>query len=236
MHEGLPVVEGIYLNGRGPYRFVLDTGSAVNQLDPAIARELVIAPTFKSELVSSTGRVPVLGSDRVSVALDGVSADNQMFFFVASEALKFATIKIEGLLGQEFLSHFDYLLDLKEGRLEFGSLDHPLHDGARTHFTMVEGRPVIATSLGKMVMDSGADAVVRFRVPGGATTRQLRTLTGMTAVGTVRSTLVIEQRKFWQGEAVAVPQPHESGVDGLLPLGLFDKVYVNNSESYVILE
>ena len=150
--------------------------------------------------------------------------------------LKSATIKIEGLLGQEFLSHFDYLLDLKEGRLEFGSLDHPLHDGARTHFTMVEGRPVIATSLGKMVMDSGADAVVRFRVPGGATTRQLRTLTGMTAVGTVRSTLVIEQRKFWQGEAVAVPQPHESGVDGLLPLGLFDKVYVNNSESYVILE
>ena len=31
---GRPVVDGVYLNGQGPYRFLLDTGTQVNMLKP----------------------------------------------------------------------------------------------------------------------------------------------------------------------------------------------------------
>ena len=35
---------------------------------------------------------------------------------------------------------------------------------------------------------------------------------------------------------MAVPHTPQEDVDGLLPLSLFKSVYVNNSESYVVLK
>ena len=88
MLDGLPMVD-VLVNGRGPYRFVLDTGASMNQMDPALADSLGLAPTFKSQLGSSTtGWTFVLGAGGVSVALDGAEAADQMFFFAGLEALQ----------------------------------------------------------------------------------------------------------------------------------------------------
>jgi len=48
--------------------------------------------------------------------------------------------------------------------------------------------------------------------------------------------LVIEGRTIWRGEAVAIANRSEPGVDGLLPLSLFQAIYVCRSEGYVIFE
>ena len=48
--------------------------------------------------------------------------------------------------------------------------------------------------------------------------------------------LVIEGRKIWDGDVMAMPNQFEPGVDGLLPLSLFKAIYVCNSEGYVVFE
>jgi hypothetical protein len=103
-------------------------------------------------------------------------------------------------------------------------------------FQYVKGRPVVVTSLGRLVLDSGANYMTRFGVRAAEETLNMITATGSVKVGTVFSKLVIDGRAVWRGEAVAVPHSPETGTDGLLPMSLFKSVYVSNSEGYVVLD
>ena len=51
--SGRPVVNGVYINNQGPYRFLLDSGVTTNQLEAGIAAKLGLNPTFKVKLVVS---------------------------------------------------------------------------------------------------------------------------------------------------------------------------------------
>ena len=98
------------------------------------------------------------------------------------------------------------------------------------------GRPVVSTSLGWLVVDSGIQRVTRFGVKATEAAFEMKTLSGTAQLGTVSSTLTIAVRTFWRGDAMVVPQSPEAGVDGLLPTSLFKSVYVSNSEGYVAFE
>ena len=77
--------------------------------------------------------------------------------------------------------------------------------------------------------------MVRFGVRSAdEATREMVTATGLTKVGTVFSTLRIDGRMLWRGEAIAVPASPESGADGLLPIALFRSIYVSNANGYLI--
>jgi hypothetical protein len=52
----------------------------------------------------------------------------------------------------------------------------------------------------------------------------------------VRSTLLIQGRSVWTGDAAAVPMRAGSGADGLMPAMVFMAVYVSNSEGYLLLD
>jgi hypothetical protein len=89
-------------------------------------------------------------------------------------------------------------------------------------------------------LDSGTNQVVLFRVhPDSAfgRTGELRTFAGSQRAGLASSrALIIDGRKMWSGDAVAMPGSTEPGVDGLMPLNLFKTIYVCNSEGYVVFE
>jgi hypothetical protein len=186
---------------------------------------------------SSTGVVEVTGGEGIEVALDNAKVGDQEFLFLAVDAIRGRWPEIQGVLGQRFLSRFDYTLDLRHNRLEFGRQDP---EGTRTPFEMVNAEPVVSTSLGNLVLDSGARQLVLFGVrPDTACGLQgeLRTATGSLSIGLVSSKpLIIEGRKVWRGEAVAVPNRIEPRVDGLLPLSIFKSIYFCNSHGYVVFE
>ena len=120
--------------------------------------------------------------------------------------------------------------------MEFSKQDR---NGTRTPFTMMDGRPMVATSLGGLILDSGAVRLVLFGVQPDPISNEweLQTVAGSRKIGTVfTKPLVIEGRKIWRGDAVAVPHAAEPGVSGLLPISLFKSVYICNSEGYVIFE
>ncbi len=237
VREGHPIVDGVYVNGHGPYRFLVDTGADVNLIETNLARSIGLTATFRRELASSTSVTVVPGSDRIEVLLDSVKAEQQEFLFCRLEAFRDRWPDIQGLLGQWFLSRFDYLLDLRGKRLEFRKQDP---NGTRARFRMISGRPAVSTNLGDLVLDSGAERLVLFGVKpnmGPGDRREMRTAAGSQQVGMVYGRpLTIEGRKIWYGDAVAIPSRSEPGVDGLLPLRLFKAIYVCNSEGYVVFE
>lgn len=233
---GRPIVDGVYVNGHGPYRFLVDTGTNVNLIDMSLARSIGLRATFQTKLTSSTGMTLVTGGDGIEVLLDSVKAEAQEFLFLPPAAIRGRLPDVQGVLGQWFLSHFDYTLDLRGKRLEFGKQDR---NGTRARFEMINAEPVVSTSLGYLILDSGAGQLVLFGIQpesGYGIKGELRTATGSQQIGIVfGKPLIIEGRKISRGDAVAVPN-RTPGVDGLLPIGLFKAVYICNSEGYVIFE
>jgi hypothetical protein len=234
MRDGRPVVNDVYVNGHGPYKFLLDTGSTFNHFDPKLAKSIGLATTFKTKLTSSTGIVDAEASEGGEIKIGPVSADGQVFLFAGMEGLHAIGSDIQGVLGQVFLSRFDYLLDQRNRRVEFGTSAHAA--GVRAPFRIIQGRPIVATSLGAFVLDSGVHDVVRFGVRASGKTREMITASGSASVGAVFSKIEIEGRTFWRGDAVALPHSPETGTDGLLPTGSFKTIYVSNSEGYVVLD
>jgi hypothetical protein len=234
VREGRPVVGGVYVNGRGPYIFLLDTGSNVNLIETGLARKIGMNSTFQSDLASAVGKTAMLGSTGHQVALDAVKADGQTFLLSKSKVIHRFAPHVQGVLGQSFLSKFDYTLDLRGKRLEFGKR-YP--DGKRSRFRIVNARPVVSTSLGDLVLDSGAAQLVLFGVdPDTQELTYMRTVAGSQMVGTVSRRLIIEDRYVWHGDAIAMPKQAEPEVAGLMPTRLFKTIFVCNSEGYVVFD
>ena len=236
VRDGRPIVDGVYVNGHGPYRFLVDTASNINLIRAGIAKKNGMIATFQVDLTSAGGKIPTSGSDGNEVILDSVKAGDQKFLYSGLDAIRNSAPDVQGLLGQWFLSRFDYTLDLRGKRFEFGKQDR---SGVRSKFKMINARPVVSTSLGDLALDSGAARITLFGVRPDAAhlTGELRTVAGSQKTGLVSGkSLVIVGHKIWDGDAVAIPSRPEPGVDGLLPLSLFRAVYVCNSEGYVVFE
>lgn len=235
IRDGRPVADGVYLNGHGPYRFLVDTGCSLNHLDKRVADEIGLGETLHTTLTSSTGAAAVSGGSGIEVALDSARAGNRIFLFAGLDRIQRTWPDVKGILGQDFLSHFDYLIDVRARKLEFGP--HEFRGRAiRTAYRIDHGRPVVSTSLGWLVLDSGSPRLMRFGIEATRTTLEMRTLTGTAALGTVTSVLRIANNTFWRGDAIAIPHAAESAVDGMLPVSLFRSVYVSNSGGYIVFE
>jgi hypothetical protein len=235
IRDGVPVVDSVYVNGHGPYRFLVDTGATLNHIDLKLAKSIGLSETIHTELTTSVGVTPVSGGKGIEVVLGPVRQDSQTFLFAGIDTVQKRWPDIQGMLGQEFLSHFDYFVDIRAKELEFGRREVG-GKVIRTRYEIDHGRPVISTSLGSLVLDSAALGLIRFGQASDQTTSLLRTMSGTTQVGTVFSTLTIGGCSFWRGEATALPKSAEASVDGLLPISFFKSVYVSSSEGYVVFE
>jgi hypothetical protein len=229
-------VGGVYVNGHGPYRFLLDTGSNVNLIETKLASSIGLAPTFQVALASSGGSTQLPGAEGQQIRVDSTEADGQMILLSDLKEIKRAFPDVQGVLGQFFLSRFDYLLDLRRRRFEIGKHDV---DGTRVPVEWLNGRPALTTSLGRMIMDSGSAQVTLFGIEPDKKNYTWKTVSGSQDAGVVSGrSLRIDVRTIWQGEAVAVPRPQQGEADiaGLLPLSVFKTVYVCNSDGYMVLD
>jgi aspartyl protease len=234
VREGCPIVDGVYVNGHGPYRFLLDTGTQLNHLDPKLAKSIGLKATIRVEVISAFAVIQAPAAEGIEIALESVRAGGQKMVFSDLEAVHQLGFDIKGVLGQEFLSRFDYLLDLRAKRLEFSKQDRV---GIRAEFQKIHGQQAVSTSLGWLLLDSGTAWVVVFGGPAAPRTNDILTLAGSSKAGLVpRRPLVIEGRTIRYNELVAMPGSKEAGVAGLLPVSLFKRVYVCNSEGYVVLD
>lgn len=232
--DGRPVVDGVFVDGHGPFRFLLDTGAESNQMDRWLAVQLGLRASFRVEMATSTGVVVQPGAGGFVVKLGSVSAPEQELLFTGLDGIREWSGGIQGVLGQAFLRNFDYLLDLRGKRLVFGA---EAGAGTRLQFEEISGRPAVFTSLGRLVLDSGADGVVLFRNAHPGSVRVRSAAGFVEASPEVRSrTVWIEGKEYRVRGGVEVGRPSGIHEDGLLPASTFRTVYVSNSEKFVILD
>jgi Aspartyl protease len=107
----------VKINHSGPFAFMVDTGSQLNVIDPALAAQL----NLKSQ--STVGLVATVAYFQASVGvLDSLEAGSQLVLnpLVVIQDLgpiQVADPQIRGVLGENFLAHFDVLIDYSRGLL-----------------------------------------------------------------------------------------------------------------------
>ncbi len=230
--SGRPVVDGVYLNGQGPFRFLIDTGAETNQVDASIARKIGLAPTFRVDIVTTAGTIPAAGGNVAEVTLGSATACNQEFLFTGLDGVHQLSASIQGVLGQAFLSRFDYLLDFAGRRVVLGAAEP--EGGRRISFTSVDGRPALQTDRGKLVLDSGTGMAILYSdsalEPGG----RVVTASGATSISETREFRFQVAGRSYATSAAFAPR---GGLreEGIVPASLFRAVYVSNSGKYLIL-
>jgi hypothetical protein len=202
----------VVVNGAGPFIFILDTGASRSVVSDDLAREIGAPVVAKSEVVTSAG------SDmRLVVRLSSIALASAQVSALLAPVLPAANLArlgrgVRGLLGQDFLSAFNYTLDYRRRRLTW---DGPLTCDApgAVRMAAVEGRFVLlAEAEGgarvRLVPDSGAQVAVLFRG------RDPRARSSEFRVAAVTLYDV----------PVAVVDREDPDVDGLLPLHGFAAV------------
>jgi hypothetical protein len=235
VRQGRLIVNGVYVNGHGPYRFLLDTGEEKNELGEDLAKSLQLPTTLSLNLLTAAGVVKGSGARGLTIRVGPVGAGQQDVLFARLDALHQWSADVQGILGQSFLSRFDYLLDLRHHRMEFGQQQH---QGLRVPFEILAGTPVVSTNLGMLALDSGTDRLVVFGTDPSESrpTHPIRTEAGfVSAVVDEKRPLVLGGRTIHHPGALVMKRPLRVSQDGLLPVSLFRTVYVCNSERYLVL-
>ena len=150
---------------------------------------------------------PRPGGRVAEVSLGSASASNQVFLFTALDGAHVLSADIKGVLGEQFLAHFDYLLDFAKHRLVFGG--PPPDGGNRVGFETIHGCPAIETSEGRLMLDSGANAAFLYRSsPPSADGTVIRTASGTASVSTIQGLrLEIAGRGYHPANAASVRRP-----------------------------
>ena len=108
---GALLVIPVKVNQSGPFEFMVDTGSQVTVIDPALASELHLKPQGTVGLVSAAGYATASVTP-----LDTLEAKSHLVekpFAVIQDLgqIQAADSRIRGVLGENFLAHFDLLID-----------------------------------------------------------------------------------------------------------------------------
>ena len=245
-----PIV-GVLINGRGPFPFILDTGSTHSSIAASLATALNAPIVAKATVTSSLGQQIQPVVNLATLAVGPLSVDQVLATQVQDERLGNKT-DVRGVLGQDVLGNLVYTLDFAAKRIEWNP---DLHEPA-SHLSILKLRSMQGRFLAELpqhhttlwlVPDSGAETLVLYERPdlplppltGNRGRAFLSTLSDRQAVETVHvSRLVVGHANLTDVPAVLVKHDHSdpSLGDGLLPLAMFERVTFDGPRRLLIVE
>ena len=112
---GAALVVPVFLNGTGPYQFVMDTGATVTCVDDALATRLALEDVSgvmgTAAGVSGQGQLRLVELD--SLRLSGVSTHELQACVVDLEHLGGMGLELDGLIGLNVLKEFRVTIDFE---------------------------------------------------------------------------------------------------------------------------
>ena len=114
---GYLLVVPISINGRGPWEFVVDTGTNQTVLDPELARELHLATAGSVILNTLAGPQQASVAAVYSLSAGGSAVEKIEVLVGGLDAVRALDGRIRGVLGLDFLYHFAFSLDYAHARL-----------------------------------------------------------------------------------------------------------------------
>lgn len=252
------VIVPVFINGTGPLDFIFDTGASSTVIDQELVKRLGLTALEATNVSTVSGSKVVPRYRLDSLAVGPRSVKNLTALSTEMRQIHSIDSRIRGILGQNFLSGFNYILNYRDRRIEFEESDESVKRlvGVRLPVERDRGRVLIAAKTSstqkttpRMVIDSGASSVVIFSDSpqdsgfdlemGNDRFIHVDTVAGsrMLRAGLVRRLQIGEEvfeklpARLVQGSTVAEGRLET----GLLPAKLFRAIYFNNSQNYVIL-
>lgn len=253
LRDGYLIVVQALVNGTGPFDFLLDTGSTRTVIDPELAGQLH-APAIGD--VSLTTVLHIRYDKQVQLEdlrLGTVSVPGSTAIVDKLVRQKMLAPGIRGVLGEDFLSNFDFLIDYKARSLRFG--DAP-PAGERCRFETIgqyHGLPttkrlLIATEFidvrGEKIplqLDTGAKFPELF--PGSN-----HSLSFQPWGGSIATSNGANESTLYSNISIRIGSTLVHGVDvvqsrraikfdavGLLPASIFHRIYISHSGGFIVL-
>jgi hypothetical protein len=260
------IVLAVSINHTGPYNFQLDTGTQVTMIDPSLATGLhletqgaAIVAGAGSRQSASLAQLDLLEAGSHSVA-------NQRVLVYDLQNLQSADLHIQGILGEDFLDRFDMLIDNAHSllclddsaamRSGVKGLHIPLVAAAeRANGPALPGLLIVAARLTDgtrpvhLMLDSGANAPILYNTSQYMALQLSQTValrgSGVDGAQRIFSALPPQDVKIGSLELSGVPffslagiqkDSLAKGFDGVLTIGLFRRVFIDQSDHFAILE
>jgi hypothetical protein len=101
----------VSINHSGPYDFLFDTGTQVTVVDQSLAAQLHLEAKGKAAVAGISFQGPAIFAQLDTVELGNHEATNQGVLVYDMKQVQSAGFAIRGLLGADFLSRFDVLIN-----------------------------------------------------------------------------------------------------------------------------
>jgi hypothetical protein len=262
--NGHQIILPVSVNHAGPYNFLLDTGTQVTMVDPDLAAELQLS-TQGAAVVAGIGTNESASFSRLDLVEAGTHVVANLRVLVYDlPNLDSANLKIQGILGEDFLEHFDTLIDNARRLLCLDSsstmrrevkgprtaLASPAHAGDELQppdLIIVEARLSGATRPVRLMLDSGANGAILFNTSGYLNPARTGFLSGSGVNGRqlIFSALPMQDVRIGSLKLSGVPfvslagtqkDSRSKGFDGVLALELFRRVFITHADHFAILD
>jgi predicted aspartyl protease len=258
--DSVPIVE-VMLNGKGPYDFLIDTGANYSAIQPRLLAQLSIP--LKDTVVIDTATHRSMHEREATVdsmSVGGLSVLRMNVCTLDPKVLSRDHQYIAGIVGENFLKHFDLLLSNEKKILvldrttrlsESLSGEHlafsrfGIQDASRTlDRIVIELKiPLCYEQSLRCLVDSGASSpllfpregqISRLQVLGSPST--MITLSGERCI-VVRAPMIIGGNTLPGAEVFACGNvaPKTTDADCLLPTHLFRQIFISHADSYIII-
>ena len=255
-YKGTRSVVAVKVNGAGPYDFMVDTGTTVTVLDTELFNELGLRAEGTSKVISSAGASSQIRSVVKEITLDCLSVGNVSVVSMKSPMTGDDYRAVRGILGENFLRHFDILFDNQHRRMTLDARDSladslsgerlpitfpALPQGDENRYQPTISVKVQAYGHASLLLDSGATWVAllqpRIEWTGLEGRMTLRTVNGSLICEETDATLHLGKGTIRNLEIVncqtATGKPKD--LEGILPTAIFKQIFISHAGSYAIV-
>lgn len=255
--ERTQIVVPVEINHKGPYDFLVDTGAQVTTVDPALVSEAGLKIVGAAGVSGFGISTPASYTQLDLLAAGGHSVENPLAVVQNLEPIQRLDRQVRGILGDNFLEHFDLLIDYAHGILCLDETkqmqarvhgEHiPLVRAARTEHDLPFTQPLLVhaqlagTAELRLRLDSGSNAPVVYTARDMSRQRMLleRVVAGQKQSFAVLPPQELRLGHSSQQVSFVVPLNRETsaaGEDGVLPTALFQRIYISYSDQYIVIE
>lgn len=252
----------VTLNRSRSYPFLVDTGAQITAVDPALAAELHLKAKSDAAVLGVTEQQHVLVSELEAVAVGEQNVSHVAVAIQSLQGLQASVPGVRGVLGGDFLRHFDVLIDQPNRLLCLGNAGAMRSDLHGEQLTLATVRPerdavsieplIISVRLSgspgrplRLLLDSGANAPFLWRTKAGTAAVSPVSITSGEKGGPAFAILPSQDMQIGRltVHQISFATPAEgsrdfakTNVDGLLPTAQFRRVYIDYRHRVVVLE
>ena len=258
------MIVGVSVNHSGPYNFLLDTGMQITVVDPSLAAELHLEARGAAMIAGAGSSKPASYVELDLLEAGAHAVPNQNVLVYDLQNRHAVDLRIRGILGEDFLEHFDMLVDYVHNLLcldDSGAMRAEVRgphtalvipkdvaDGsALPNLVIVEVRLSDATRPLHLMLDSGANGAILYNTSEYLAPPQRGYLRGTGVDG--------KQLTFWAlpAQQVKIGSHELNGVaffslpgiqkdarrkrfDGVLTMGVFRRIFICHTDHFAVLD